>query len=354
MVDGAVLYAAQHFLVAENGASKSNLEIMRALQGAGLEVRAVYLSGQEPLDRDTSVAGIRATRVGIGGVAQLLSSHKGVVLTQGRLAFRIIEYATCPTLFQVREPYSHVCSSSATCPDGPGWRDWLHCSMNCLSSNLTYKKNKPAFEKATRVVANSEWMRDVIVRFYGRKDVAVIYPPIKERPMPNLDLERKRQTGEILMVGRDRRKGYEIFTNMAAQMIERKFAFAGTASEPLSKQWDGFIRFYPPADDVVEAFENAAVVVCPDQEPPAFNRVPREAYQFGVPVIASGIGGLIESVGYGGVLVDDYTNSSAFIIEVDNLLRDAARYRQAVGCALTAAENTDTTGVMVEMIKGMM
>jgi glycosyltransferase involved in cell wall biosynthesis len=58
-----------------------------------------------------------------------------------------------------------------------------------------------------------------------------------------------------------------------------------------------------------------------------FGMVAVEAQSCGIPVIASARGGLPESVGDGGVLIDDYTDPSAWLRAIRGLLDDAGAYR---------------------------
>lgn len=62
-----------------------------------------------------------------------------------------------------------------------------------------------------------------------------------------------------------------------------------------------------------------------------------EAQSCGIPVIASARGGLPESVGSGGVLIDDYRNVEAWVAAIEGLLADAGAYRRCSERALAHA-----------------
>jgi len=216
--------------------------------------------------------------------------------------------------------------------------------MGCLEKNPIFQRNKKAVLSASKLVANSEWMKAIMVRFFGREDITVVNPPIQV-------LNKSKGDGdEILFVGGSMRKGMRIFFEIAEKFPGRSFAIAG---QPLLPKMPNNVRNYGELTDMGVAFRNAKLVLCLDQEPPAFNRVPREAYQYGIPVIASKSGGLPESVGDGGLLVPDFWFADAFAQAIEDLLDDQEKYLELQKKAQEMALKSDTANQFVDLVFGM-
>ena len=71
--------------------------------------------------------------------------------------------------------------------------------------------------------------------------------------------------------------------------------------------------------DVATIYVMTQTVIIPSQWEEPFGRIAVEAMHTGIPVIASRTGGLEESVGEGGLLVDDFTNVDAWASAIERL-----------------------------------
>ncbi len=79
--------------------------------------------------------------------------------------------------------------------------------------------------------------------------------------------------------------------------------------------------------DVAAIYSMSRLVIVPSQWEEPFGRVALEAMMSDVPVISSKIGGLLESVGEGGVLIDDYSNLDKWVEAVTLLDNEKERRR---------------------------
>lgn len=79
------------------------------------------------------------------------------------------------------------------------------------------------------------------------------------------------------------------------------------------------ISLLDPTENVGEIYSKTRILVVPSQWEEAFGRVVVEAMANGIPVVGSNVGGLKEAMGSGGILVNDYTNPSAWVEEIKRL-----------------------------------
>ncbi|MCR9186205.1 MAG: glycosyltransferase [Halieaceae bacterium] len=113
------------------------------------------------------------------------------------------------------------------------------------------------------------------------------------------------------MINPDPSKGGDIALELAAQcpdipfLIQESWAsnrhlveMKNAAKKLSNVQWE------PPKIDIRKAFSRAKIILAPSKWEEAWGRVVSEGQVSGIPAVASRIGGLPESVGAGGILVD--------------------------------------------------
>lgn len=83
----------------------------------------------------------------------------------------------------------------------------------------------------------------------------------------------------------------------------------------------------PRQSNMAPIYQRAWLLLAPSQWEEAWGRVVSEAQSFGVPVLASKIGGLPEAVGSGGLLFSPSAQSSAWIASIKHLRDSPAAYR---------------------------
>jgi len=148
-------------------------------------------------------------------------------------------------------------------------------------------------QKVDFFIANSEFVKKRINRYYGRK-AEVIYPPVSQKPVPS-DVEQKDYfllLGQLVPYKRPD-LAVEAFSNTG-----RKLIVIGEGPElgRLKKQAGPSIRFMGWQDDnaVRRYLASCRALVFPGEED--FGIVPVEAQMMGRPVIAFGRGGALETV----------------------------------------------------------
>jgi glycosyltransferase involved in cell wall biosynthesis len=188
----------------------------------------------------------------------------------------------------------------------------------------------PMFEKARRhlasIVTNSRFMAGVISERWDC-ECHVVYP------VPDWRSFHAEQEGGpyITFFNPAPHKGLEIAHTLVTRVFpDRPFLFVEGFLDPEARG----IALYRSANlvharsspDVSTIYGMTRTVIVPSQWQEPFGRIALEAMHCGIPVVASKTGGLVESVGEGGILVDDFTDVTAWAKAILSL--DDARYRR--------------------------
>jgi glycosyltransferase involved in cell wall biosynthesis len=136
------------------------------------------------------------------------------------------------------------------------------------------------------------------------------------------------------MINPHRVKGVDIFLEVARRLPDERFLLV--ESWPLSAEALAELRkklaplpnveFWRRVPDAEAIYRRTRMLLIPSVWAEAFGRVAIEAQSCGIPVIASRRGGLPESVGDGGLCIDDYLNPAAWVRAIVDLTEDARRY----------------------------
>ncbi|PTT67401.1 hypothetical protein DBR22_08895 [Arthrobacter sp. HMWF013] len=181
--------------------------------------------------------------------------------------------------------------------------------LRTLIPAIQYVDRLPA-SKASRRIANSTETQTRIRDYYGC-DSEVLYPPVEISSMPS-DSNSKPSEPYYLCFGRlvdYKRVDHAI---LACNQLDRRLVIVGTgpAEKSLRTLAGSRIQFMGQVNDAakVQLMTNATALVFPGLED--FGIVPVEAMSHGVPVIALGKGGVLDTVTPStGVLYDDATPS---------------------------------------------
>ncbi len=146
-------------------------------------------------------------------------------------------------------------------------------------------------DRVDKIIFNSNFTAEK----YDRDEKSeVIYPFIDTE---NYKVE---ETGEkILHVNPIDIKGIDITLEVAEKMKKKEFLIVGSADKETEEQLSELenVEFKGYLEDMREAYRESKIVIIPSTEMETFGRIPVEAGISGIPSVASGNGGLIESTG---------------------------------------------------------
>ncbi len=139
-----------------------------------------------------------------------------------------------------------------------------------------------------------------------------------------------------MMINAYPQKGVATFLSIAKAMPHRKFVLI--ESWPLTHDLEQAltrslmtlpnVTLLRRVADIGEILDGSSILLAPSKWEEGLGMVALEAAASGVPVIATNIGGLPESVGRGGILIDPSQDTAHWCTVIDDLLDDDYRYRQ--------------------------
>lgn len=183
-------------------------------------------------------------------------------------------------------------------------------------------------ERLAAVVTNSRFMAARIAAAWGI-DAEVVYP-VPERSA----VDAGGSSGPfITFFNPTPHKGLSVAHNLVARRLpDRPFLFVEGFIDPeahgIALSRSGNLVHARRSPNVAAIFTMTRTLIVPSQWEEPFGRVALEAMYNRVPVIASRTGGLIESVGDGGVLIEDFGNAERWAEEIVRL--DDPAHRRAV------------------------
>lgn len=203
--------------------------------------------------------------------------------------------------------------------------------------------NGPFFaDPLVSYVANSHFTAGEVRRAFGL-DCEVI-PPIVKRASYVTESART----HVVFVNPVPRKGVDIVLALARRLPQCRFLIV--ECWPLGKlerlrlrlrvMGLGNVSLRSATSDMREVYRCARLVLVPSRWREGWGRVVTEAQISGIPVIASNIGGLPESVGTGGMLVDPAAGPDEWVTAVDTMSNDVA-YATYVAAARASSERPE-------------
>ena len=186
-----------------------------------------------------------------------------------------------------------------------------------------------------KIVANSKFTREFLFKKFG-VDADVI-PPIIVPSCYRTNTLRS----HVVFINPHPWKGGDLAVSVAVQLPEIPFLFV--ESWPLSRELKNKyqnalagcrnVRWLRPTSDMRKIYKRARIVMMPSRWEEAWGRVATEAQVSGIPVIATDIGGLAESVGPGGVLMSRNASPEDWVKVIRRLWDDDTEYRRVSECA---------------------
>jgi glycosyltransferase involved in cell wall biosynthesis len=207
---------------------------------------------------------------------------------------------------------------------------------------------KRGAEMAVNFVASSQFIARRVEDVTGCH-CHIVRPPVRSFSAVADELDTGSRQQAIGMINMARVKGIETFVSIAGALPEQEFVLL--ESWPQTDEYGDELRGRLPQNvrmlrrqpDPASFYRSLKLLLVPSVWEEGFGMVCLEAQRFGVPVIASKRGGLPESVGKGGVLIDDYLNVDSWVQYIGSLLDDNARYRELQAEALSHANSRQFT-----------
>jgi glycosyltransferase involved in cell wall biosynthesis len=150
-------------------------------------------------------------------------------------------------------------------------------------------------------------------------------------------------------------KGVDIALGLAARRPDIPFVFVESWQlHPLRRiilnrrTWAApNITHRRPTDDMRSVYRDAKLVLVPSRSPEAWGRVVSEAQLSGIPILASNYGGLPESVGRGGILIDPAASLEQWERALARMWDDEAEYERLAELARQHARRPDFQPVAI-------
>lgn len=169
--------------------------------------------------------------------------------------------------------------------------------------------------------------------------------------------------GRVLFVNPHPWKGVEIAFGLAERRPDIPFLFleAWKLTPEQREEYRrraaaaGNVEWRESVRDMRAIYAEARVVLVPSQWEEAWGRVASEAQVSGIPVLASDRGGLPESVGPGGLLVDAEAPIEEWEAALSRLWDDASEHRRLSEAALSHARRPEfQPGTLVSRLRGLL
>lgn len=215
------------------------------------------------------------------------------------------------------------------------------------------------FTQRARVkfVANSHFTRKFLSEEFGI-DAAVV-PPIVMPESYRTDTDRS----HVTFVNPHPLKGGDIAVSAAAHLPDIPFLFV--ESWPLDREIKSKYReilsvcrnvtWLPPTSDMRRIYAQTKFVIMPSRLEETWGRVATEAQVSAIPVIASQVGGLPESVGPGGVLLPLSASADEWTGAIKLLWENAEEYERLGQRATAHSERMEIQpGYLIDKITGLL
>lgn len=299
------------------GSQKVALEIADGLSGLGDEV---WLAGRiNPLTRTGFLPGV------IGYATRRFYEQSDI---GGHSTFRYFrEGRSYPNILEVVRPDVVLMHTMSAMPLA---RMTANRGVPLVLSfhDVEFRLLRGEADMPARFIANSRYTAEKVAEAFGRR--ARVVNPIFAPP----PLAPPGQRTRVLFVGNHIDKGVDRAVAVAQacpeipfEFIESWTRFKGQRSD-YAEQLKGLpnVTITPRQPDLREALGRARLLLMPSRWEEAWGRVATEAQANGIPVLASCIGGLPESVGPGGVLISPQADIDAWVRTLRSVWQNPEQY----------------------------
>ncbi len=193
------------------------------------------------------------------------------------------------------------------------------------------------------LVASSHFLASKALAATGQR-AYVVHPPM------NLFFDtRGDPEGFVTLINAHKVKGLDTFLEVARRLpkvrflLQESWKLKDDALAALQDRLAGLpnVSFRHRVSDMREVYRQTGLLLAPSVWEEGFGMVAVEAQSCGIPVIASARGGLPESVGDGGLLIQDYRNVDAWVAAVQSVLESPDLYAALSAKALAHSRSPD-------------
>jgi glycosyltransferase involved in cell wall biosynthesis len=193
------------------------------------------------------------------------------------------------------------------------------------------------------VVCSSRFLADKMREIIGRP-AHVVYPAVTLCADTKVD-----PSGYVTMINPHRVKGIRTFLEIARRLPSEKFLVleswklsdADFAALESDLRLLPNVRFVRRVSDMRPIYGQTKLLLIPSVWEEGFGMVAVEAQSCGIPVIASARGGLPESVGSGGLMIEDYQSVDRWVSAIAGVLDNPAGYAKWSERALVRTKQGD-------------
>ncbi len=216
------------------------------------------------------------------------------------------------------------------------------------------KRNKNFLEDADLVITNSNFMKNKLKEKIGI-DSKVVYPFI-DCSEYEFEGDIQEKSGEYVTFSTLKKgKGGEIVLKIAEKLPEKKFLIlkGKKPNKKLVKKSKrlGNVKIKDWVEDMGKIYKKTKVLLMPSVWEEPFGRLPIEAGVNGIPTIGSNRGGLPESIGKGGIVVEDVWDIEKWV-ECIKKFDDDEYYKEMQKKAIKNAKKKNATN-MVKKFKNI-
>ena len=188
---------------------------------------------------------------------------------------------------------------------------------NEIGGKIRNIRNRKILERMDLIIENSKFIAKTLRKFgISSTPIQIVYPFIT---LSSYRVRDKDTPGEyITYMNPSHLKGIEIFRKIVKKLPRKKFLVVGEGIEKL-KNISNNVTCFGWCNDVRDIYKNTYIILFPSIWDEPFGRVPIEAGINGIPTIASNRGGLSESVGEGGILIDNPYDINAWLSAIQKI-----------------------------------